>query len=260
MGASTLLKTIFLGQLLKNTWQIIKNTWKNLIKIILLTLLAIILTIIFFSLSWGAILSWQIINLSYLFYLRILLNILNFIVLFIIATLAQILVIQQLLLPEQKLKDAIKLAKKYFMPFLCLSIILNLLVVLFTLPIYVGFFLIILKSYILSAVSIVLGIALILFLAVYLIFSPFLLIDRNLSCFEAFKKSLNLAEGNFVNIFIKIFILVLMIVLLNLISIYLLAITYLGIILSAIIIILMIILSFSYLTAIYQNFKKLKNV
>ncbi|OGY41771.1 MAG: hypothetical protein A2Y82_02755 [Candidatus Buchananbacteria bacterium RBG_13_36_9] len=260
MGATNLINRLYLGQLFVTAFQIIKKTWKNLLKIILLILAIILLVSSLIYFIWQFLLSWQAISIPLLFYLRIFLNILIYIAYFLIATIAQILLIQQLLSPQTKFKEIVSFTKKYFPHFLCLTIILNLLILTFTLPIYIGFFLIILKSYILGGAAIILGTTLLLFFAIYLVFSPFLLLEKNLSCWQAIKKSLKLTEGYFVDILSKIVILALIIIFLNLLSVYLLAIPYIGLVLSAFIIILMIIFSFAYLTAMYQNFIANKNV
>jgi hypothetical protein len=262
MDSTTLkAKPLSLAKFISKTWEIIKISWLNSLIVMLFILGLVIITIIVLALAWKILLVLNLIQLSYIWTFRMLWQFLTALILFIISVLAQFLLINSLLNPRIKLKKNLKSMKQVLWHFLCLTLILNLIFLLASLPLYISIFLLLLNNLVLGIISFIVGVVLILFLGSYLIFSPFILIEKKISFFEAIKKSFILAEGNFSNIFLKILILGLILLILNGLSLLvMLAPIIIRAILNGVIIVIMILTGFAYLFAIYQDFKSIKNL
>ncbi|MFC1598868.1 hypothetical protein ACFL2U_02600, partial [Patescibacteria group bacterium] len=188
------------------------------------------------------------------------------IIYFIIAVIAQILIINAFFQPKINFTENLKSLKKHFWGYFYLTIILYILFAFFTLPVYVGISLLAFNNTILGLLSFFLGILLSLFLVSYVIFSPFLLIDKNMGCIQAIKKSIALTQNNLANIIARVIFLTIILTILNIISTYLVPFYTLGKmyyivgLIGIILVLVMILLAFAYLFAMYQNFKSLKNV
>jgi len=260
---STILKAkpLSLAKFISKTWEIIKTSWLNSLVVMLFILGIIIITVIVLALIWKIFLVLNLIQLAYIWTFRMLWQFLTALILFIIAVLAQFLLINSLLNPQVKLKENLKSINQVFWPFLCLTLILNLIFLLASLPFYISIFLFLLNNLVLGVISFIVGVVLILFLGSYLIFSPFILIEKKLSFLEAIKKSFILAEGNFGNIFLKIIVLGLILLIFNGLSLLaMLAPIIIRAILNGFIIMIMILVGFAYLFALYHDFKSLKNL
>ncbi|MCX6745699.1 MAG: hypothetical protein NTX00_01625 [Candidatus Parcubacteria bacterium] len=260
MPEQILQKPLSPWQIFRKTWEIIRTDWFNLIAIIFLALIILSLVILIITSAWSPLWVIGVIKTDYIFTFRLIWQAITLIILYLISALIQILMINSLLNPQLNLKGNLRSIKNYFWQFLLLMIILNILLLLAALPIYVGVFFLLLQSYFLGILSLLISFILIIFLCVYLIFSPFILIENKLSWHEAMLKSLALSQGYFGNLFLKIAILILILVGLNYLSIFLLTLGLIGLILSGLFTIAMIIFAFPYLLALYQEIKSLKQV
>ncbi|MFA5188489.1 MAG: hypothetical protein WC460_03965 [Patescibacteria group bacterium] len=244
----------------QNTWEIIRKNWLNLLSIIIFITGLIIAILIILWVIWQLCIMLNLIQPSYFLTFNLGWTIISFVVFFLLTLLAQFLIINYLLNPLIKLRENIGAFFNLFWDWLCLNVILNLALLLFSLPLYVGLFLLLTGNTWLGIACLLFGAIIILFFSSYLIFSPFILLDKKLSWLESLKKSFLLASGFFRNILFKILILVLVLLILNSLSTVVLKLQYIGVIISAFILLLMIYLSFAYLFAIYLDLKKLKNI
>jgi len=262
MDSTTLsTKPLPLNKQFSKTWELIKTNWLNSLFVILFATICVIAVAIILSLIWKLLLFLNIVQFYGIVFYRFAWQILTAIIFFILAILAQFLLINAFLNPQIKLKQNLKSIKQIFWQLLLLSIIINLLFLLACLPIYISIFLFLLNSAVLGAISFILGFVLIIFLSCYLIFSPFILIEKKLSFLAAMKKSFILVGGNFKNVFWKIFILGIILLLLNGLTILItLAPIIIKSILSSLVLLFMIIFGFSYLFVIYQDLKSIKNL
>ncbi|MCX6742972.1 MAG: hypothetical protein NT116_01930 [Candidatus Parcubacteria bacterium] len=256
---TVIIKPNIISKTISKTLNLIKSSWQQQLKIIFTVLVAIALLLIILTIIWQILIKINIITLANIITAQIIWQVISAIIFFLVAAAAQYLLINQLLNLNLKLKENLAGLKKYWAKFLCLTIIINLIFLLATLPLYVAVFLILLKSYVLGILTLIVGLATILFLAAYLVISPFLLIDKKLFCIESIKKSFKLIENNFWQILIKIVILSVILLILNLLSFILISLPYFGALLSGLILIIMIMLAFSYLAILYQDLKILKN-
>ncbi len=237
------------------SFAILKKTWADLILILFLVIcvilgLFIILSGIYYLLFASGLVST---NLFYTF--RLFWTILTYILSFLIAVIAQILVITHLIKPGIDFKTNLSQVKENFVSFLGLSIILNIIFFLFTLPIYVAVFLFIYNNFVLGVIALALGFALTIALTAYMIAAPFLIIDKNLKVIESLTKSFQLTHKHIGRITINIIILAITIVILNSLSILIISIPGAGLVLSTVISIFLILFAFSYIYAIYQEIK-----
>lgn len=202
----------------------------------------------------------KIIQPNQLFLYNIISQALTYILFLLIAVIAQILVVNRLLNPQITFKTNIRTIKKYFVNFLCLTIISNIIFVVLAVPIYVGLFLTIFQQTALAIIAILTGVVAIILAASYLIFSPYILVDENERCIAALKKSAALVKNYLGNIILKIIILALGLALLDNLSLRAIHLPLIGKFLSAVLFAFMIIVSFSYLFVTYRDLKNLKNV
>ncbi len=241
-------------------FQIIKKTWVNLILAIFFTLSLVLAISIISILIYYLLRHFNFVNENNFFTFRLIWNGLGYLIFMAVAAFAQILIINNLLNTQTDLKTTLKSVKIVFPSFFCLTIIINIIFFILTIPIYVAIFLFMFNNLILGVLSFILGIILILFAATYLIFSPFILIEKKKNCLAALKESFSLSKGKEAKILFKIIILALILVILNWITVILTPFYIIGAILSSIVFILMILFVFAYLLTIYQEIKKIKNV
>nr|MBD3359300.1 hypothetical protein [Candidatus Buchananbacteria bacterium] len=236
-------------------WQSLKKSWLDLLLIIffIFCLLLAFLLIAFFT--YIALLYYGVVSFNIIFTYRLIWTIVTYLVTFIIAVIAQLLIINSLLKPRKKFIENLNSIKKYFWQFLILTIIINILFVIFNIPIYVSIFFFALDNLILGIISLIFGLIITILLTSYLIFSPFLLIDKNTSWFESIKKSFSLTEKKLFQVIFNVIILALIILILNTISVLVLQLDIIGLVLSTIIFIIMVFTAFIYLFAMYQKFK-----
>ena len=140
-----------------------------------MALIILSLVILIVTSAWSPLWVIGVIKTDYIFTFRLIWQAVTLIILFIISALIQILMINSLLNPQLNLKGNLRLIKNYFWQFLLLMIILNILLLLAALPIYVGVFFLLLQNYFLGILSLLISFILIIFLSIYLIFSPFIL-------------------------------------------------------------------------------------
>jgi len=259
-------KTQTLSELLITSFIVIKKNLANLLLTIFIVTCIIIAAILFLFAFYYLFILIGVTKINFIFTYNLLWKTTSSIVYFLIAVIAQILLINVFFQPKIDFKENLKSIKKYFWNFLCLTIVLHLLFLFFTLPIYVGITLLALNNAILGLLSFFLGIFLALFLVSYLVFSPFILIDKNTRCMEAIRKSIKLSQGYLANIILKILFLTIILVILNILSGYLVPfytqgkLFYIIGLLGIVIVLIMILLTFAYLYNMYQNYKSLKNV
>lgn len=246
-----------LAQLFSKSFNIAKATYLNLILTIFFIISIVLAFLLLSMLVYYLLFQLNIVNAAQFFTFRLIWQIITYIITLSIAVTAQILIINFLLNPKLHFKANLKSIKPYFLNFFILSIIINILFFIATLPIYVGLTLFIFDFHVLGAISFVVGAILTLLLTSYLIFSSFFLIEYKLSALAALKSSYTLAKYNILNIIFKIIVLALIIIILNSLMIIFSPLQIFGTILSAFVFIIMILLSYTYLFAIYKDFKSL---
>jgi hypothetical protein len=236
-------------------WQAFKKSWLDLLLVIffIFCLLLAFLLIAFFV--YIALLYYGIVSFDIIFTYRLIWRIAVYIVTFIIAVIAQFLIVNALLNPQQKFIKNLRSIKQYFWHFLILTIIVNVLFVIFNIPIYVSVFLFVIDNLILGIISLIFGLIITILLTSYLVFSPFILVDNNTSWLEAIKKSFSLTENKLFRVIFNIIILALIILILNTISVLIAQLDIIGLILSTVIFVIMVFIAFIYLFAMYQKFK-----
>jgi len=235
------------------TFAILKKTWADLVLILFLIICLILGLFIVLSGTYYLLFSTGIVSTNIYYTFNLFWRIAGYALTFVIAVIAQILVINHLIKPNIDFKTNFSQIKEYFASFLCLSIILNILFFLFTLPIYVAVFLFIYNNYILGVIAFALGIFLTLALTSYVLAAPFLIIDNKLKCVESITKSFRLAHSKVSRIILNIIVLAVTIVILNGVSIVIVSIPGAGIVLATVISIFLIIFAFAYIYAIYQE-------
>jgi len=239
--------------------EIVKTNWLSSLIIIafifiILAIIIIILTLLGFVLIKFNLVSQFAFSTSTIIWQAIIA-----VIFYLAAIFAQFLFINNLLNPGIKLKENLSSFKINFWNFLCLNIIINILFLLATMPIYIAAFLLSLNNLILGIICLLFGYVLILFLASYLFFSPFILIEKKTSCPESIKLSLNLVEGKFWSITSRILILSILLLLLNKLSLIVYNLPLIGSLLSLIILIILILLGFVCTFALYQDLKSSRN-
>lgn len=181
--------------------------------------------------------------------------IINYLLVLILASVVQIVTLKIFFDPQLKVSNLISHVKTYFWRFLGLSIIINILFFLFSLPIYVAIFLFAIQNYLLSLIALIVGILLLLLFTSYIMFSPFILIEKQRKVYHSIKESMDLASTNIWGIFIKLISLIVIMIVLNYLATFLVAIPFFGQIIELIAIFLFFIIFIIYLYTIYQNLK-----
>jgi len=265
-ATASLKKPQSLIQLLITSLKVINKNFANLILTIFIVICLVITAMLLLFLIYYLFIFLNIVNINFIYTYNFIWKSFGSIVYFIIAVIAQILLINVFFKSQINFKENLQAIKKYFWGIFCLTIILQLIFMFFTLPIYVGIFLLALKNIILGILSFTLGIILAVLIVSYVVFSPFILIDKNIGCIAAIKQSIALTKNKLANIILKIIFLSIILIILNILSTYLLPLYILGkmyflaSLLGIILFLLMILLTFAYLFTMYQDYKTLKNV
>lgn len=196
--------------LLKKSLDIIKKGWKSLLltslfSAVFVTFILIILAVIFMSLSVS----------SDLFYFTIIWYIITTIIFIVVSAIVQFLILSSLINPHLKFRQHLAALKKNYGQFLMLTISIDIFFLICSLPIFIHTFLFIFNVPVLGLISLFVGYLSIIALTVLILFSPFILIEKNENFINSLKKSYHLAKTNFVDILIKLIILSLILILLN---------------------------------------------
>lgn len=246
------LSTLFLS-----TLSILKNTWLNLLIAIFFIISIILALILISTVTYYVLISKSIINLDAIYSFRLIWQVVAYIISFVIGVIAQFLILNSMLKPNLSFSDNLKSTKDYFSQFLYLNIIINILFFILTIPIYLSGFLFLMGNLVLAIIALLLGIILILLFVSYFVFSPFILIDNKLSFIEAIKKSIQITKNHLFNIIFNLVLLAFIIVIVNSFSVMIVSLPYIGLILSTVISVVLILFSFTYLMALYQNYKRI---
>ncbi len=251
----TKIKPLSLSKTFLNSGKIIKKTWPELLLIIFIVSSVVIAVLFLLMLIYVLLVKYNVLQVSYFFTFNLIWQTLSYIIFMIIAAVAQIMIIQQLLTPEMKFNNIFKSIATHFLPFFCLTIAINLIFLIASLPLYISVFLFLLNKIIFCIISSIIGIILTILFASYFIFSPFILIDEKKSCLSSLRASVSLANKNLPNLIYKLIILAIIFVILDGFALIILPVAYVGKILASIIFLIMIIFTFAYLLALYQEFK-----
>jgi len=179
----------------------------------------------------------------------------NYLLVLILASVVQIATIKVFFEPQFKLRGAIASVKTFFWKFLGLSIVLNILFFLFSLPIYTAIFFFSIQDYILSLIALFVGIILLLLFTSYIMFSPFILIEKQSNIHQALKESADLAASNIWGIFLKLIILIVSLVAFNYVISLFITTPLIGGTIEIGAIFLFFVIFIIYLYTIYQNLK-----
>lgn len=238
-----------------------KNLKKNWSILLLSVFFIICIALAFFileNLVYYSLISLNVINITNVFLSRLIFNIVTTIISFIIAVIAQYLIINSLLKPDLNFYDNLKNIKPCFWSLFCLTLIINVTFLIVTLPIYAAVFLITLDKLVFAAISLIFGLALALLATSYFVFSPFILIEESKTCLNSIIKSYNLVTPKLPNVIFNIVLLALIIIILNGFGLLLAQIGLIGLVISSIIYLILILFAFNYLFALYQNYRPLK--
>ncbi|MCX6740099.1 MAG: hypothetical protein NTZ49_02625 [Candidatus Parcubacteria bacterium] len=233
-----------------------ENTKKHSPNLVFATLFtaifaAIILTIFFglyyFIMSKSSLSTFLAVRFTFL--------VINYLLVLILSSIVQIIVIKVFFEPELKLANLVGHVKDYFWKFLGLSIVINILFLLFCLPIYAALLLFAIENFILAIVSLITGILLILFFTAYVMFSPFILIEKKEKVYHALKQSMDMASGNLWGILSKLLILIVILIALNYIATLFINIPWVGQVFELAGIFLLFLVTFIYVFTLYENIK-----
>ncbi len=243
-------------QLLRNTFAIIKEASGNLLLNVFFIICLTFILFFFFGAIFYLGMNFNIIQNNYLFTFRFAWQAFFYIATFILGVMAQILIIKSLFDTKAKFITILSSLKVYFANFLCLSILINLIFLVCSLPLYAGILLLALNNLILGVTSIILAIALNIIVSVCLLFSSYILIEKNQSCISAIKESYKLASKNFWQIIVRLFFLCVgLIIIFNIFTLISFWLPNIGAALSILLLIPVILFVFAYLFILYRNLK-----
>lgn len=251
-------KTIItsLGYLLRNAFSILKEAGGNLLLSVFFIICLVFILFFFLGVIYYLVINFKIIQTNYLFTFRFVWQIIFYLATYALGVIAQIFIIKSLVSPHDKFGNILSSLKVYFLNFLCLSILINIIFLACSLPFYGGLFLLLFKSQVLGACSIIVAIILNLLAVIFLIMSPFILIEKNKWFIPAVKESFEMASKNFWDIVVKLIIICITLVLImNISTLLCIILPGLGAIISIILFIPVILLVFAYLFAFYQYLK-----
>jgi hypothetical protein len=235
---------------------LLANTKKYSLNLLFTSILAGVFSIIVLTVFFG--LYYLIISraaLTSALAIRFTFNIFNYFLILILASVVQIVTLKVFFDPILKISNLITSVKSYFWRFLGLSLIINILLFLFSLPVYVAIFLFASQNYILSLIALLVGILLLLLFTSYVMFSPFILIEKRGKIYQAIKESMNLAADNIWDVLAKLIILIVILLLLNYLAAFFIALPIVGPIIELGAILILFIFFIIYLYTIYQNLK-----
>lgn len=232
------------------------NTKKHSLNLLLAALLSSVFVVLVLAVFFG--LYYTIIgrtSLSTILAVRFTFLIINYLLVLVLASVVQIVTLKIFFDPQIKISGMITDVKSYFWRFLGLSIIINILFFLFSLPVYVAIFLFAIQNYILSLIALLVGILLLLLFTSYIMFSPFILIEKQKKIYHSIQESMNMASANIWGIFLKLIILIVVMILLNYLASLFITIPIAGQIIELVGIFVFFIIFIIYLYTIYQDLK-----
>lgn len=233
-----------------------ENTKKHSPNLIFATLFSAIFAVIILTVFFGLyyfIMSKASVN-TFLA-VRFTFLVINYILVLILSSIVQIIVIKVFFEPNLKLTNIIGHIKTYFWKFLGLSIVINILFFIFCLPIYAALLLFAVDNFILAIVSLVTGILLILFYTAYVMFSPFILIEKKEKIYHSLKQSMDLTSGNLWGILSKLLILIVILIAINYIASIFISIPWVGDIFELAGLFFLFIVFIIYTFTLYENIK-----
>jgi len=232
------------------------NTKKHSLNLLLAALLSSVFVIIAYAVFYG--LYYLIISktsFNTILAVRFTFLMFRYLVILILASIVQIATLKVFFDPQVTISNLFTGVKTHFWRFLGLSIIINILFFLFSLPIYVAIFLFAIQNYIFSLIALLIGILLMLLFAGYIIFSPFIMIEKQKKIYNSIRESMNMASDNIWGILAKIVILIAAMVALNYIFSLFITIPFVGQIIELAAIFVFYIIFIIYIYTIYQNLK-----
>lgn len=259
MTTNNSVKFMTTSQLFLRCLEIVKQSWLNLLlsfTFITVLLLAanVLLTVIYYFL-----IVWKFINADNLLITRMLWTLSTYLIYFLIAVIAQIIIIYTLINPKLKFRESLKSVKKHFLNFLFLSIIISVLLLIFSLPIYAAIVFFIANQAVLGFISLILGYVLILLLSSTIVFSVYIVIEEDEYPLNALRHTYSLSKDRMASLTFKIFILAVMVLILNNISGLLFKLPVIGTSLGYLFIVLIMLLVLTYPFALYQDLKRIKS-
>jgi len=237
----------------KKSFKIFVQNWAQLLLIVFFIFCLFLAYMLIQNMAFYLLTKYNIINETNVFLSKLIIKIITTIITYLIAVLAQFLMINNLIKNENELTANLKSFKQYFWNFLAVTIIINILFSIVTLPVYVAVALIILNKFVLGGISIIVGIILAVLLTSLLVFSPFILIAEKKSWYASLGASFSLATKNLWGIIFNLILLVLLLILINGIAVLILPVYFVGAILGSLIYLFIIIYAFVFLFALYQN-------
>ncbi|MDD5341682.1 MAG: hypothetical protein PHC97_04615 [Patescibacteria group bacterium] len=174
----------------------------------------------------------------------------------ILGVIAQIVLINIFLNPELNFGQNLKTLKTFFWQMLILNVAVSLIFFIASSPLYANVLLLLLGNPVLFYASTILGYILILLAVSFLVFSPFVLMDKKLNWLDSIKKSFAIARINLTQTIFNLVILAIIFTALNLVSLLYLNILPWTLIINGLLVLFLIMFTFAYLFAMYKNFKQ----
>lgn len=253
-------KMLPIQQLLLKSLNLIKESWLNLfLSFIFISILILAANLMIYFIYY-ILVTLKFITADNVLVSRILWSVSTYVFYFLIAVIAQIVIIYSLLNPKNKFSESLKSVKKHFLNFLFLSIIISILLLVFSLPIYAAIIFFIGNQAFLGIISLILGYILILLLSSTIVFSTYIIIEKNEYPLNALKQTYHLSKGSIANLAFKIFILAIIVLILNNISSLLFQLPVIGAALGYLFVFLILLLVLTYPFALYQDLKRVKSV
>jgi len=249
-------QSLNIGDLFTKTWYILKIKFTGLILGIFIIISLIIAVISFAFATYQSALSINFLMTNILAF-NIGVRIFFYIIYLILGVIAQIIIIDILLREQVRFKENMRSLIKHFWQMFILNIILNLLFLIATAPFSAAAIFFLMNNYILAYASLIAGLALTILAATLFLFSPFLLIDKNLKWLLALKESYDIAKKNLFYIAFDLLILAFVFLILNFFSILLMNLSIIYIVLGSALSIFLIMFSFSCLYAIYMKYSNI---
>jgi hypothetical protein len=242
--------------LAQRTIELIKKTWLNLLMSLCVMALVIFITSFILYLLYYSVISFGFIynSLSNFVFFQICWAVLVFIIFYLIAVFAQVIIIKSLL-DNNNFQQILKSLPKYFLNYLCLSIIISLLLVIAGLPIYSALILFYLQNWVLGFLSLLLAYILIIVFSVLVVFSPLMLIEQNLYPLTALKNAYLLSKKFLIQIIWKIFLLSVILLILDILATLFYGMPFIGLLIWFIISLIISILFFAFPITLYKSLK-----
>ncbi len=259
MPTNNSVKLMPTSQLFLKCLEIVKQSWLNLLLSFIFISVLILAANLLLTYIYYLLVTFKVITVDNIIVSRILWALSTYLIYFLIAVVAQIVIIYTLMNPKLKFRENIKSVKKHFLNFLFLAIIISILFVIFSLPIYAAIIFFIANQAVLGILSLILGYILILLLSSTLIFSIYIIIEKDEYPLNAIKHTYHLSKSSLSSLAFKIFVLAIMVLILNNISGLLFKLPAIGPALSYIFVIIIMLLILVYPFALYQDLKRVKS-